>query len=72
MKLKESTRECPVCRGAGRVLTKSHYRLYTDGVREKARRLYRKGNSLREIAKAIGINPPNAQKVMSLISAKTR
>lgn len=58
---------CPTCEGSGSV--KRRHTNYSDEVRAKARKLYRKGLSLREIGKEIGVNHP--QKVWALINAKT-
>ena len=63
--IKNQYHTCPLCLGKGKI--KGH--LYSPEVRKKARKLYAKGISLREIGKEIGIDHP--QKVYSIIMAKT-
>lgn len=66
--LKEETRICPTCLGAGKLINNSTYKRYTPKLRAEARRLFRNGLSYRAIGKAIGVNHP--QKVYSLINSK--
>ena len=66
--LKNKFRVCPLCLGSGKIksLTGS-YQYYNAEIRQKARELYRKGFSYREIGKKIGVNHP--QKVASMIKS---
>lgn len=57
---------CPLCKGKGKIWGK---RQYPPEIRNKARQLFAKGLSLREIGKVIKVH--SAQQVKSLIMAKT-
>lgn len=58
--------QCPLCHGSGKIKGK---RQYPPEVRKKARQLFAKGMSLRNIGKIIKVHSP--QQVKSLIMAKT-
>ena len=57
--------KCPLCNGCGEITGK---RQYPPEIRKKARRLFAKGLSLRQIGKQINVKA--AQQVKSLIMAK--
>lgn len=63
--MKKHLKICPLCLGKGKIVDRHHYPLK---VRNKARRLYAKGLSLRKIGEKIGVNHP--QKVKSLLKSK--
>ena len=58
--------KCPLCKGTGEIIGK---RQYPPEIRKKARNLFAKGYSLRQIGKEINVK--SAQQVKSLIMAKT-
>lgn len=58
--------KCPLCSGSGSIVGK---RQYPPEIRKKARSLFAKGLSLRQIGKVINVK--SAQQVKSLIMAKT-
>jgi hypothetical protein len=58
--------DCPLCKGKGKIVDQRHY---PANVRKKARAMFAKGITLREIGKTIGVEHP--QKVKSLIMSKT-
>jgi hypothetical protein len=66
-KLQSLKKKCPLCDGKGTVPKRQN--TYTKDQRERARKLYAQGVSLRVIGQEIGVNHP--QKIKSLIMAKT-
>ena len=66
-KNKVKFKKCPACLGIGKIKTFPTWAHYAPQIRQKARRLYGEGLSLRKIGKEIGVNHP--QKVYSLIKA---
>jgi transposase-like protein len=73
MKIKSSNKieiydkTCPLCQGTGE--TQQRRGRFSKAIREKARKLYKEGMSLRKIGKEIGVEHP--QRVRSIIMAKT-
>jgi len=68
-KLIEKKVMCPMCNGCGTIIRVSPIYKYTAKQRQQARKLYKKGYSLRAIGKKLGIGE-NAQKVKSMMFAK--
>jgi len=60
-------KKCPTCLGTGKIIRQLNRRNYTPEVRAEARRLYRKGFTLRVIGEKLGIDHP--QKVLSMIKS---
>lgn len=64
---KDSEYECPLCLGFGKIVG---HRQWPPVIRAEARKLYREGKSLREIAKELKLDV-GPQVIKSMIMAKT-